>query len=85
MYLKKIKQRNFSMFDIAIIGTGPAGLSAALTLTSLGKNFIWFGNRNFSEKIRKAEMIRNFPGLSSVSGEEMKNAFDKQIADIFFA
>ena len=70
------------MFDIAIIGTGPAGLSAALTLTSLGKNFIWFGNRNFSEKIRKAEMIRNFPGLSSVSGEEMKNAFDKQIADM---
>ena len=70
------------MFDVAIIGTGPAGLSAALTLKSLGKDIIWFGSRNFSEKIRKAEMIRNYPGLSSVSGEEMKNAFAKQVDDM---
>ncbi len=67
------------MFDTAIIGTGAAGVAAALTLKALKKNFIWFGNKNLSEKIRKAELIRNYPGLSAVSGEEMAQSFINQI------
>lgn len=69
------------MFDVAIIGSGPAGLSAALTLNARGKNYIWFGNKQLSQKIRVAEQIKNYPGLGSVSGEEMKQAFSKQIED----
>lgn len=67
------------MFDTAIIGSGPAGLSAALTLQARGKNFIWFGSRQLSPKIRAAEKIRNYPGLENVSGEEMCNAFRNQL------
>lgn len=69
------------MVDIAIVGTGAAGVSAALTLQALKKNFIWFGNKRLSEKIRKAELIRNYPGLSSVSGEEMGRVFLRQIEE----
>lgn len=69
------------MFDTAIIGTGPAGISAALTLRSLKKNFVWFGSRKLSEKIRVAEKIRNYPGLIQVSGEEMQQAFSRQLED----
>lgn len=67
------------MFDAAIIGSGPAGVSAALTLQARGKNFIWFGNRQLSQKIRAAEKIRNYPGLGDVSGEELKKVFLDQI------
>ena len=70
------------MFDVAIIGSGPAGISAALTLSSLGRNIIWFGSRQLSEKIKKAEKILNYPGLSSVSGEQMREAFLAQIDDM---
>lgn len=66
-------------YDCAIIGTGPAGLSAALTLQSMNKQFIWFGSANFSQKIRKAELITNYPGLSNVSGQQMADAFSQQI------
>ena len=69
------------MFDIAIIGSGPAGISAALTLRSLKKDFIWFGSGKLSEKIRLAERIRNYPGLSDVSGQQMQQAFARQISD----
>ena len=65
-------------FDCAIIGTGPAGLSAALTLKAMNKNFIWFGSKRMSAKIRKAEMISNYPGLCNVSGEEMAASFRQQ-------
>lgn len=67
------------MVDCAIIGTGAAGVSAALTLKALNKNFIWLGSKELSFKIRGAEKIKNFAGLPSVSGEEMQSAFLKQI------
>ena len=51
------------MYDSIIIGTGPAGLSAALNLKTYKKDFIWFGSKNLSEKVQKAEKITNYPGL----------------------
>lgn len=69
------------MYEVAIIGTGPAGLSVALTLQSLQKNFIWFGKGALSEKIYKAERIKNYAGLSFVTGREMQSAFLKQIRE----
>ncbi len=70
------------MYDIAVIGTGPAGVSAVLTLQSLQKNFIWFGKKTLSEKIYKAEQIKNYPGLPSVSGRDMQRAFLAQIEGV---
>ena len=67
------------MFDVAIIGTGPAGISAALTLQALKKNIVLFGSSRLSRKIRTAERIRNYPGLSDVSGEQMCRSFQQQL------
>jgi thioredoxin reductase (NADPH) len=67
------------MFDVAIIGAGPAGISAALTLTALNKKIIWFGSKKLSSKIRAAEQIRNYPGLTDISGENMAKSFAAQI------
>ena len=63
------------MVDCVIIGTGAAGVSAALTLKALNKNFIWLGNKELSFKIRGAEKIKNYAGLPTVSGEQMESAF----------
>ena len=67
------------MFDAAIIGTGPAGLSAALNLQIHNKNFIWIGSKALSDKVTKAERISNYPGFTDVSGEELNAAFQKQV------
>lgn len=70
------------MFDTAIIGTGPAGISAALTLKALKKNVILFGSGQLSGKIRAAEKIRNYPGLPMVTGSQMQQAFLRQLEEM---
>ena len=65
------------MYDCIIIGTGPAGLSAALNLKTYKKDFVWFGTERLSDKVWKAEKITNYPGFSAASGEELFQAFDE--------
>ena len=62
-------------YDCIIIGSGPAGLSAAMNLSIHKKNILWFGNRMLSDKVEKAECVENYPGLPSISGQELKKAF----------
>lgn len=69
------------MHDFMIIGSGPAGVSAALTAQARDLSFLWFGSPDLSIKIEKAERIRNYPGLPDVTGEEMRRTFQQQIKD----
>lgn len=62
-------------YDIAIIGTGPAGISAAITATIRNKKIILFGSRELSDKIRKAHLIQNYLGFPECRGEDLCNAF----------
>ena len=63
------------VYDIAIIGTGPAGLEAAITAKVRNKNLILFGSKDSSVKVSKAHTILNYLGLPEVSGEAMQKAF----------
>lgn len=69
------------MLDCAIVGSGVAGISAALTLKANGKNFVLLGSPELSVKIASAERIRNYPGLSDVSGKKFCAALKKQLAE----
>ena len=69
------------MLDCIVIGSGLAGISAALTLQANGKSCQIFGSKSLSEKIEKAEEIRNYPGLSCVSGKDFSIALQAQLAD----
>lgn len=62
-------------YDIAIIGTGPAGLEAAITAKIRNKNILLFGSKSLSPKVEKAHMIKNYLGLPEISGEEMQKRF----------
>lgn len=64
------------VFDTAIIGTGPAGLSAALNLKLHNKEVIWFGAKNFSSKVEKSEKIANYPGFGLIGGKELIGKFE---------
>ena len=63
------------IYDSIVIGTGPAGVSAALNLTILNKRFLWIGSKALSAKITRAEKVMNYPGLPGVTGEQLAEAF----------
>lgn len=65
--------------DIAIIGTGPAGVSAAITAKVRGKKVLLFGSRNLSSKLTKAHKIQNYPGLPDIDGAQLAQAFKKHL------
>ena len=69
-------------YDIAIIGTGPAGISAAITAKLRNKNIILFGNKDLSDKINKAHSIKNYTGLPNVTGEELATALKNHPNDL---
>ena len=69
------------MLDCIIVGSGLAGISAALTLQANGKTFELFGSSELSSKIYRAEKIHNYPGLSDISGEAFCNALKAQLAE----
>ena len=71
-------------YDIAVIGTGPAGVSAAITAKVRGKKLILFGSRHLSDKVEKAHSILNYPGLPNVSGAELANAYRMQLDSLTF-
>lgn len=62
-------------YDLAIIGSGPTGLSAALNAKIRNKKFIIFGSKELSGKITKAEKINNYLGLYGKGGREIRDEF----------
>ena len=66
-------------YDIAIIGSGPAGLSAAINAKIRNKNIIIFGYEDFSSKLIKAPKINNYLGFHGISGLELKEKFKEHI------
>ncbi|MEA4825107.1 MAG: NAD(P)/FAD-dependent oxidoreductase [Clostridium sp.] len=66
-------------YDVAIVGSGPAGLEAALNCKIRNKNIIVFGSKNLSPKIMKAPKINNYLGFYDIAGKDLKEHFEKHI------
>lgn len=66
-------------YDAAVIGTGPAGLSAAVTLKLRNKKVLLIGSSEVSDKVSKAHEIQNYLGLPSITGEDLAGSFLKHV------
>lgn len=66
-------------YDIAIIGSGPAGLSAAINASIRNKKAIIFGTKDLSSKLVKAPEINNYLGFYGIKGSELKAKFKEHV------
>ena len=57
------------MFDIAVVGAGPAGYSAAINARKRDKSVVVIGQH--TGWLAKAEKVENYPGMPDISGGEM--------------
>lgn len=70
------------MTDILIIGGGPAGLTAAIYAARAGKSVIVCEKESLGGQITQAHRVRNYPGISDISGIELGDAFCAHAMDM---
>lgn len=71
------------MYDLIIIGAGPAGLVAGLYAGRFGLNTLIFEKINIGGQIILSPIIENFPGFpGGISTSELVDKFKKQIDQV---
>jgi len=68
--------------DVAIIGGGPAGLSAALYALRAGLSVVVIEEAVCGGQMLSAHEIENYPGISAVNGAELAEAMQKQAENL---
>ncbi len=59
------------MYDIIIIGAGPAGLTAAIYARRAGKSVLVLEKDTFGGKMTFSPKLENYPGFETISGNEL--------------
>ena len=71
---------NESIYDVAIIGGGPAGLTAAIYLGRARYRVLVIEKERFGGQMATATEIANYPGIANVSGEQLARTMFNQAA-----
>lgn len=69
------------MYDIIVVGGGPAGLTAALYGRRAGKSVLVLEKNTFGGQITWSPKVENFPTISSVSGLDFADRLTAQVMD----
>ena len=67
------------MYDIIIIGAGPAGLTAALYARRAEKSVLLIEKETFGGQITHSPRVENYPGFISMSGSELGEKLFEQV------
>ena len=59
------------MYDIIIIGAGPAGLTAAIYARRAGKSVLVLEKDTFGGQVTFSPKLENYPGFTEISGNEL--------------
>lgn len=59
------------MYDIIIVGAGPAGLTAAIYAKRAGKSVLVLEKDTFGGQITYSPKLENYPGFAEISGNEL--------------
>lgn len=69
------------MYDIVIVGAGPAGLTAALYALRAGKSVLVIEKGSFGGQITFSPKVENIPGFVAISGNEFADKLVEQVIE----
>ncbi len=67
-----------NVYDIAVVGAGPAGLTAALYARRAGKTVVVTEKENFGGQITFSPKLENYPTAMAISGSEFAEKLMEQ-------
>lgn len=70
------------MYDIIVIGAGPAGLTASLYALRCGKSVLIFEKETIGGQIATSPKVENFPSIKQISGMELATNMFNQVLDL---
>lgn len=70
------------MYDIIIIGCGPAGMTAAIYALRAGKKVLILEKENIGGQISSSPLVENYPGYIKISGSELSNNLYDQVINL---
>ena len=66
------------MYDVIIVGGGPAGITAGIYAKRANLNVIIFEKETVGGQIASSPLVENFPGFKSISGVDLATNFYEQ-------
>lgn len=70
------------MYDIIIVGAGPAGLTAALYALRANRKVLVLEAKSYGGQILNASIVENYPGIPSITGFDYATALYNQVLDL---
>lgn len=70
------------MYDIIIVGAGPAGMTAALYALRANKKVLVLEAKAYGGQIVNANLVENYPGIPSISGFDFATNLYNQIKEL---
>ena len=70
------------MYDILIVGAGPAGLCAAIYARRAGKSALILEKGSFGGQMTYSPKIENYPGFAALSGMELADKMVEQALNL---
>lgn len=68
------------LFDLTIIGAGPAGMTAAIYAARADKTVAIIDKNGFGGQIANSPKVENYPGFTSISGIDLaENMFNQMV------
>lgn len=71
-----------NIYDVAVIGAGPAGITAAIYLKRAELNCCIIEKEMPGGQINKSSVVENYPGFTEISGPDLAEKFYEQINNL---
>lgn len=70
------------IYDIIVIGCGPAGMTAAIYALRANKSVLILEKETIGGQISSSPLVENYPGYLKISGSELSNNLYEQVNEL---